>query len=318
MGGAATALAAPGVQFCAAGNGCAGQTVEQFSWQQNSVIADNSFNNNAGANTLPGTLLGQGWLAGLVANGNTTAENNFVYVFSIDVSMTKNGSAAGNTVSFTDGQLVLPTATTATNYFRMYHFAGGATTPNFDAGLGAGGAGSLILEGAVFLDDNPNFTADGKTDQGTGVTLGSQTPVDIGHGTTTQGGFSIKTITVNNGSMTLDINVTSADSAYFRSDITSLSLDLNLSENLNDPFTNVRVPGQIAGVTPNFGNPLAPLNNTTCDSGTAPCDMIFAANGGALSSVFHETVPEPGTLALIGSGAFAALLRRRSKKRLCG
>jgi len=306
-------MAAGGVLFCASGTGCPGILVQQFGWQQGSTIADNGFNNNAGATALPSTLLGQGWLSQLIDNAGNPSNSDFYYVFSIDV-VTSKDAAVGGTITFIDGQAVIPTVTTATNYFRMYHSPGFATTANFDAGISAT-PGSLILEGAVFLDDNALIIDPNKNDTPSKVTLTSAATKDIGSGSTTQGGTPIRTVNTSGG-LLLDINVISAETAYFRSNISSLNLDLNLSDALSNPFTTVRVPAVINGVTPNYGAPVAGelRNNAICDGGGTPCDMIYASNSAPLSTVYAEVIPEPGTVALLGLGLLG-LGRWTSRKR---
>jgi hypothetical protein len=65
------------------------------------------------------------------------------------------------------------------------------------------------------------------------------------------------------------------------------------------------------------GTPTSLLEGFTCDGAIALDDPCLGG-GGSLSlglAAQPQPVPEPGTLALVGGGAIAALVRRRSRKR---
>lgn len=312
-GGAASALAVPGVFFCTTANCGTGTFVTGIAWQEGSEVVLGGFN-DAGAKTNKGaTFLGQGFINTFTGIG--AVQTDFYYVFSIPVSVSVGSGAVGSSITLIDPQATLPTASSGSNYFRMYHSAGIASTANYLSGIGAVPPGSLILEGAVFLDNNGSFTAPNKGTTATSGVITDASPTDIGTGSTTQGGNNIQTISVA-GSGKLDVNVTFADAGYFRSNIDSLNLDIGQSIGLSDPFSLVTVPTRINGVLPNFGAASGGivLNDTSCN-GAPPCDMIFSSEASPNSKLFDTPLPEPGTLALLGLGmlgvgGFAARKKR--------
>jgi len=305
MGSAAPSYAILGVIFDQTGTGGTGAVFKSFTWEQNSVIAQNAFNNNAAGADLTATLMGQGQLQALVnpsPPGGSVSNENFTYVFSIPVDANNTGNASGGAATFTDLNQ------TASTYFRMYANGAPLTGAQLDAGTGYT-SGTLILSGTVILDSNQTAGGAGATST---FQISSTSPVNMGGEQAgapvkTQGGTIIKTVT-GSGAVNIDVNVTFADTRYFRSDITTLALDLTLDNDIRDPFsTNVNVPDAINNATPNYGAVTLGnlLNNFTCDGapaggGTTPCDMIFGAATG--NTTINENVPEPASLALLALG----------------
>jgi hypothetical protein len=122
-----------------------------------------------------------------------------------------------------------------------------------------------------------------------------------------------------NGSTTVDIDVSTYDSNFFKSNIKSLAVDINLTTNAALPFIQVDPSASVVGHTANLGtaitggtydgkiwNGLDTCGTTASDN----CDFQFQTD----ASNSFQTVPEPGSLALLGVGlSMVGWVSRRRK-----
>lgn len=327
-GTAGIAAAVPGVLFDPSGGGGAGTAVTQFNWNQISVIVQNGFVNATGAGSVTGAIVaGQGRLNDLVGIG---LNGNFTFVFSMDnVTVTKSGNAAGATATADTPFGTAPGSTpTATNFFTIY--ANTVTNTQLGGGTGCFSCGTPILSGSVYVDNSLSATGPGDIAGGTVLSareVGTGTASIGGAGITTLSGSQVVTRTFQEASssvgLVINVDTTSVNTNYFRSDISSLDLDLTFGASLLAPFTTVFLQKTVAGLTPNLGALVGGsfLNDFVCNGapggtgvGTTPCDLILSAITGA-STVKTSFAPEPGSLALLGLGltALGGYLRRRKR-----
>ena len=123
-----------------------------------------------------------------------------------------------------------------------------------------------------------------------------------------------------NGNNQILVDVTYQDSAYFKSDVSSLKLDLAQTVGIGVPFNNGNPWSEIVGQTPFFslvGG--SRVNGADCTIGgqsqagvrAARCDQLLQTTG---LTTFTTHVPEPNSIALVGLALAAAgfVARRRS------
>ncbi|MCV2368718.1 PEP-CTERM sorting domain-containing protein [Roseateles oligotrophus] len=176
---------------------------------------------------------------------------------------------------------------------------------NTGANYGTEGGATLILSGDLTrLDGSFNDTT---------IANGSPlTNLDTSAGNDTAPGTKTHQGTGNNN---IDVDVTYQNNAFFLSNVSGLTLDMNQNVGVGAPF-NVGNPwSQVVGHVPRFtleaGNKR--VNMSTGSSTTGPCNLGGQTQAGVTTlghcdillqttglTSFVAAVPEPGSLALVG------------------
>jgi len=195
----------------------------------------------------------------------------------------------------------------------------GAAKCGLETSLGSGTSfpGTLILRGTATLISTPKLTDDG-VDAGGLDQFASGSPPDSDSGITTNG-LGLQTATIN-------VNVTTFDPTFFLTNIDSLAVDLQHTEQGGgSPFKQANPSDEVYGnelqrtgaqVTAAYGP--GPRNDFVCSGGGTNCDIHLQSD--ASTTVLTSPIPEPGSLALLGLGlAFVGVgIRRRSRLNLAG
>lgn len=116
-----------------------------------------------------------------------------------------------------------------------------------------------------------------------------------------------------NGNSDIEIDVTYINTDFFKTDITTLTVDMADSTGVTTPFKQGNPSAEVMGNTPVYGvEGDNPTNGAACRDGTATCDFHFQT---IATTSFARAVPEPGSLAIAGAGlALMSLIRRRKSK----
>ncbi len=309
-----------------------------------SSIADGGVNSNLGAssNAAANLVLGNGKLqyTGATASTNRSFTINTAAAATIEVTnaaatLTISGATTGTTGALTKTGLGtlnlsganLHTGTTSVNAGKLVISGSLASTTTTVA---AGATPATLASG------NNTSSAVGTVSVGSDASGGGTVaPGDSGGSGSTSvgklninGTFTLGTgVTAGKAHLTMELGGTTAGSLYDQVATTgnvslnSVNLDLSLVNGfastvaLNDTFILV-LNGGANAVSGTFAN--APENQLTVEGVTFAVNYGFNADGGTTANDIQLTVaavPEPGSMALLGSAIALALGLRRSRRR---
>ena len=313
FGSASSAHAANTILFDPTGTGGAGMAVDTFDWRPDNGLGIGTFSVPFVGTSKTFQIVGQGILGSFIPPvGPAVSPAVGEFTFQVSFFETVVGVGTANTAS-----VAAPGASSFTIFFHPVATADQLT------GTGYAG-GTTILTGTLaglsgtFQDNTALFPTVFP------VELLDQLGADNQNGTLTRQG---------SGSSTIQVDVGFADPNFFRSNITSLTVDLQDTSNNAVPFITANPSDQVLGFTPFYsldgGQRINGANTAgLCTSGgqseagvnSTRCDLHLQTDA---STSFNPTVvPEPGSLALLGAAFAAAGLgfrgARAGRSRLLG
>ncbi|MCC7487793.1 MAG: PEP-CTERM sorting domain-containing protein [Burkholderiales bacterium] len=283
--------------------------ISVFDWAPgNLLIADTT---PLGTVTNPVAIYSQSFLSSMLkaGGGGFTYGGAFPGQLTYQLRTWADATADGSAIQYAAG--TVPSG--SSNFFEIYYHTSAVTSDVTGCGYGANqtapcGAfpGTLIYSGTADIVDTASLTQ-------TGTTIGGLD--QSSDGSDVDGGVTTRTLGL--GTLTLAVNTVSYDGAFFLTDIDSLSVDIEHTEQGGgSPFKQANPSDQVVGNAPDYGDGINNIGVGSCGgAGSGPCDVHLQSD--ASSSVLTQA-PEPQSLALLGLGlaAFGAMnLRRRAKQR---
>jgi len=287
-GSVAVANAASTIQFDTNGAAAGGLiSVNTFDWLPDNALAQNAVTTGGIVNGAPFTVFAQAKLGTFVQPGNiAVAPSVGEFTFVASFQETAVGGATSPAL------VALPGGT-------VQIFFDPTANSNQLAGTGYND-GTLILQGTI-VNGTGAFVDFTRTNPGVFPAV----PLDnfLSDGNNYPG----ITTHVGNGSNSLNINVTFADSNFFKTNITALTIDAQDTGNLTVPFNQADPAALVGGQVPVRGT--GGVNGGDCP-GT--CDFQFQTD----NATTFNTTPEPASIALVALGllSLGGLARKRGAR----